>query len=269
MKTSIIAEIGWNHMGNMRLAEEMIISAKASGCEIAKFQTWKVERLADGEWDHDGRREIYKNAELSYEKHEFLKNICSDNSIEFLSSAFSVQDAQLLKKLNCESIKIPSFEVNNFKLLEYSKNNFKRIFISTGTATKEEILKVKDFFSKWDGKLIVMHCVSAYPCKPERINLPRIAHLKNHFDDVGFSDHTQGIKSTISSISFNPIFIEKHFTIDQNLPGRDNKFAILPSDMKFLSEYIKDREKNLIDLGIDYQDIEESSRKYYRGRFNG
>ena len=114
-----------------------------------------------------------------------------------------------------------------------------------------------------------MHCVSAYQCKPERINLPRISHLKHLFENVGFSDHTQGIKSTISSVNFNPLFIEKHFTIDQNLPGRDNKFAILPSDMKFLTDYINDREKNLIDLGIDYQDIEESSRKYYRGRFNG
>jgi len=269
MKTSIIAEIGWNHMGDMNLAEEMIKSAKVSGCEIAKFQTWRVERLTNGEWDNDGRREIYQNAELSYEKHIFLKKICLENSIEFLSSAFSVKDAELINKLNCDSIKIPSFEVNNFKLLDYCKNNFKRIFISTGTATKEEILKVKDFFINWEGKLIVMHCVSAYPCKPERINLPRISHLKNYFKYVGFSDHTQGIKSTISSISFDPVFIEKHFTIDHNLPGRDNKFAILPTEMKFLTEFISDRERNLIDLGIDYQDIEESSRKYYRGRFDG
>ena len=269
MTISIIAEIGWNHMGDMDLAEKMIKGAKESGCKIAKFQTWKVSRLGPGEWDNDGRREIYKNAELSYEKHEFLKKKCSDNSIEFLSSAFSVDDAELLKTLNCESIKIPSFEVNNIELLQFCKKNFKRIFVSTGTATEKEIIILKDLFSDWNGELIVMHCVSAYPCYAEKINLPRISHLREYFKNVGFSDHTQGIKSTISSVNFEPLFIEKHFTIDQNLPGRDNKFAILPKEMKFLTEYIDERNKNLIDLGIDYQKIEEDSRQFYRGRFDG
>ena len=269
MTISIIAEIGWNHMGDMDLAEKMIKGAKESGCKIAKFQTWKVSRLTAGEWDDDGRRDIYKNAELSYEKHEFLKQKCAENSIEFLSSAFSVNDAELLKKLDCDSIKIPSFEVNNYHLLNFCKDNFKRIFVSTGTATEKEIIKLKDLFNNWLGELIVMHCVSAYPCLADRINLPRISHLREYFNKVGFSDHTQGIKSTISSVNFEPLFIEKHFTIDQSLPGRDNKFAILPGDMKFLTDYIEERDKNLIDLGIDYQEIEETSRKFYRGRFDG
>ena len=149
------------------------------------------------------------------------------------------------------------------------QKNFKRIFVSTGTATEKEIIILKDLFSDWNGELIVMHCVSAYPCYADKINLPRISHLREYFKNVGFSDHTQGIKSTISSVNFEPLFIEKHFTIDQNLPGRDNKFAILPKEMKFLTEYIDERNKNLIDLGIDYQKIEEDSRQFYRGRFDG
>ena len=97
MNTEIIAEIGWNHMGNMELASKMIKKAKESGADYAKFQTWKVERLKSGEWDNDGRRNIYENAELSKEDHEFLIKECNKNKIEFLSSAFSVEDAALFR----------------------------------------------------------------------------------------------------------------------------------------------------------------------------
>tara|TARA_B100001989_G_scaffold250989_1_gene229202 strand:+ start:149 stop:964 length:816 start_codon:yes stop_codon:yes gene_type:complete len=261
MKTLIIAEIGWNHMGNMDLAEQMIFRAKDSGADIAKFQTWKVTRLKNGEWDSDGRREIYNNAELSLEDHLFLKAKCKEYSIGFLSSAFSVEDAILLHEIGCDSIKIPSFEVSNIKLLEYCKANFKKLFLSTGTATEKEIIDVKNLFQGWHGQLTVMHCVSAYPCEAVNINLPRILHLRQYFQNVGFSDHTQGIKSTISSINLNPIAIEKHFTIDRSLPGRDNQFAILPDDMKFITDYILGMNQSMIDHGINYQEIEDSSRK--------
>jgi len=269
MKNSLIAEIGWNHMGDMNIAEKMIIKAKESGADFAKFQTWQVKRLTDGEWDNDGRREIYNNAELTEDKHIFLKEKCLENSIGFLSSAFSIEDAKLLKKLECSSIKIPSFEVSNINLLQYCKDNFERIYLSTGTANSKEINVVNELFMNWENELIVMHCVSAYPCAKENINLPRIKHLKKIFKNVGFSDHTQGINSTLSSIYLNPIAIEKHFTIDKSLPGRDNKFAILPEEMKLLSDFILDFNKSMIDHGIDFQDIEKQSRDFYRGRFDG
>ena len=268
MKPIIIAEIGWNHMGDMILAKDMIAKAKESGASIAKFQTWQVSRLKEGEWDNDGRKEIYCKAELSEEKHKFLIKTCDENNIGFMSSAFSVTDAQLLKKLECKNVKIPSFEINNLELLNYVKENFREIYISTGTATEEEIIQVKNLFSNWSGKLIVMHCVSAYPCEAKNINLPRIEHLRQYFDHVGFSDHTQGIKTTLSSTNLSPVAIEKHFTINKNLPGRDNKFAILPEEMLFLTTYLEEKELSMIDHGIDYQDIESSSRLFYRGRFD-
>ena len=269
MKPTLIAEIGWNHMGDMVIAEKMIKKAKEAGCDIAKFQTWQVNRLKSGEWDKDGRREIYNNAELSEEKHYFLKKKCQENSIDFLSSAFSIEDAKLLIKIGCKAIKIPSFEVSNIELLNFCKNNFDKIYLSTGTANRKEIEEVHELFKGWQKTLIVMHCVSSYPCTSNNINLPRILHLREFFENVGFSDHTQGIKSTISSINLNPVAIEKHFTIDKDLPGRDNKFAIMPEEMKFLSEYIEVFNSSMIDHGIDYQEIEISSRNSYRGRFDG
>lgn len=269
MKPEIIAEIGWNHMGDMNLASEMIKAAKVSGANIAKFQTWKVDRLKDGEWDNDGRRTIYENAELSLENHIYLINQCQNEGIEFMSSAFSVADAKLLVSLKCKKIKIPSFEVNNLELLDFCKKNFGTIYISTGTANKDEINQLSSFFKNWTGKLIVMHCVSAYPCNAENINLPRINHLRKFFKNVGFSDHTQGTLTSIASIMQDPVAIEKHFTIDHNLPGRDNKFAILPSEMKQIADFIHVNNDSMIDHGLDYQDIELASRETYRGRFNG
>lgn len=269
MRPEIIAEIGWNHMGDMNLASKMIKAAKKSGADIAKFQTWKVSRLKDGEWDNDGRRSIYENAELSKEQHLFLIEVCRKENIEFMSSAFSVEDAKLLSNLNCKKIKIPSFEVNNFELLDFCKKHFFIIYVSTGTANKDEILKLSNFFKGWDGKLIVMHCVSAYPCNSEKINLPRINHLREFFKNVGFSDHTQGTLSTISSIFLNPLAIEKHFTIDHDLPGRDNKFAILPSQLKEITDFIEVNRNSMTDHGLDFQSIELASRESYRGRFDG
>tara|TARA_S200000501_G_scaffold100590_1_gene94116 strand:- start:3971 stop:4780 length:810 start_codon:yes stop_codon:yes gene_type:complete len=269
MDPIIIAEIGWNHMGDMSLAKKMIIKAKESGCKIAKFQTWNVSRLKNGEWDNDGRREIYNSAELSKEDHYLLKETCLKNSIQFLSSAFSIKDAELLKEIDCKSVKIPSFEVSNLDLLEFCKNNFEKLYISTGTASEKEIVELEKTFRNWLGDLVVMHCVSAYPCTSENINLPRINHLRKYFKNVGFSDHTQGIKTTISSLNMHPIAIEKHFTIDKNLPGRDNKFAILPNEMKYLTEYIIEMNNSMIDHGLEYQPIEVQSREFYRGRFNG
>lgn len=269
MKPEIIAEIGWNHMGDMDLASKMIKAAKDSGATIAKFQTWKVSRLKNGDWDSDGRRNIYENAELSLDQHNYLIDTCKKEKIEFMSSAFSVEDAKLLASLNCKKIKIPSFEVNNFELLDFCKQNFSIIYVSTGTANKEEILELSKFFEKWIGKLVVMHCVSAYPCNPENINLPRINHLRKFFKYVGFSDHTQGTLSTISSIFLEPVAIEKHFTIDHNLPGRDNKFAILPNQMREINNFIDVNKNSMNDHGLDFQNIELASRDSYRGRFNG
>tara|TARA_B100000886_G_C20426782_1_gene494530 strand:- start:2095 stop:2901 length:807 start_codon:yes stop_codon:yes gene_type:complete len=264
--TKIIAEIGWNHMGDMELARHMISAAYDSGADYAKFQTWRVSRLTKGAWDNDGRREIYEKAELSEEKHIYLINVCKEKNIKFLSSAFSLEDAELLKYLNCEEIKIPSFECTNFPLINYCMENFSKVIISTGTANEQEI---SDLSNKVDQeKTVIMHCVSSYPCEPQNANLPRITELKKYFNHVGFSDHTQGINVSCVSMEYDVEIIEKHFTIDHELPGRDNKFALLPEDFVKLTKFKNDRNSANQFLGINYQPIEKDSRENYRKRFD-
>ena len=267
--TKLIAEIGWNHMGDMKLAKEMISAARESGADFAKFQTWSVDRLKSGVWDTDGRREIYEKAELNLDKHFELKDYCDKVGIGFMSSVFSEKDAKLLSKVVTDYVKIPSFESNNGKLINYCSRNFDELIISTGTRTLEEIKTITKYLHINEIEFTLLHCVSSYPCSFEIVNLPRLYDLRE-IHKIGFSDHTEGIEASVIALSqFNLKYIEKHFTIDNDLPGRDNKFAILPDKLKRLKEYIDIHAKVTLDHGSDYQECELDSRENYTGRFDG
>jgi sialic acid synthase SpsE len=205
------------------------------------------------------RREIYEKAELSKQDHIELIEYCNQIGIKFLSSVFSIPDAKLLKKLGCTEVKIPSFESRNYELIKYCGKHFKTVFMSTGTSTLDEIKESKRHFGTaiW----YLMHCVSTYPCDYSIANLPKMISLKKMHDRVGYSDHIQGIDSAKIAIGFGAQVIEKHFTIDNNLPGRDNKFAILPHELLGLTQYISYINDMMIDHGTGYNKLEADSRK--------
>lgn len=263
-KINIIAEIGWNHMGSISLAEKMIKAAKSSGADYAKFQTWKVKNLRPGPWDNDGRKEIYTKAELNKEQYLKLKKICVRNKIKFLTSLFNPDDYDLISHLNCNEIKIPSPENRNRKLLQFCKKKFSKIFLSTGAASVQEIKK--SFKLIKDKNVTLMHCVSAYPCKDRDSNILRINKLKKISKHVGLSDHTKDILSSVLTLPLGICLIEKHFTIDNKLPGRDNKFAILPGELKTLRKNI-DRYLDMIKAKSNFIKEEVEIRKLYTSRW--
>ena len=115
----------------------------------------------------------------------------------------------------------------------------------------------------------LLHCVSSYPTEPKNCNLPRINSLKKICDKVGFSDHTKGAEVTKISLEYDLDVIEKHFTLDQSLPGRDNKFSILPEQLKELSEYMEIKKQMNTDCGDGYLKCEQEARDIMTGRFNG
>ncbi len=266
LKVDLIAEIGWNHMGDMEIAKSMVENAALNGASVAKFQTWSVSRLKEGEWDKDGRRQIYEKAELTKEKHEVLIAYCKQLNIRFLSSCFSKEDAQLLTELGQLEVKVPSFEVRNLELIQFCLDNFNHVIISTGTADLGDIIQLSKLTKGYN--VTIMHCVSAYPCLHSEANLPRIKLLKEYFNTVGYSDHVPGIAASVISLEYGPTLIEKHFTTDHSLPGRDNKFAILPSELKELSSIISLRNECNHSHGMNYRPCEDSSRHFYSGRFN-
>jgi N,N'-diacetyllegionaminate synthase len=240
--TKVIAEIGWNFLGDINLAKEMISAAKESGADFAKFQTWSTKDLIKGPWHKDNRINLYKKAELSEIDHYELNEYCKKVKINFLTSVFNKKYLNFLKYLKLKTVKVASMEITNFELLKELNKLYQNIIISTGASKIEEVKKIFNYIDK--KKCILMHCVSAYPTPAENVNLPRIKFLKKICGKIGYSGHMEGISDALGSLEYDPIYIEKHFTIDKKLPGRDNQLSILPSEMKILTDYIKDRKKN-------------------------
>ena len=266
-KLGIIAEIGWNHMGNMELAEEMILAAQLAGATTVKFQFWDPELLRAGSWDTDGRREIYNKAKLSVEHVLRLKAIAEKNNCEFLISVFGTKGARKIFDLGIDKVKIPSHEIANRSLLKFCSLNFKEVIVSSGASKVSEVKEALSILRSGQAHYNIMHCVSAYPCKPEDINLPRINWLKSLHNDVGFSDHTGSTVIPVTAVCLGCNLIEKHFTTDKSLPGRDNKFALNPKEFKEMVLNIREAESGLMPRGEEFQFIERDIVENYRGRW--
>ena len=263
----LIAEIGWNHMGDMELAKKMIKDAADAGADYCKFQTWSESQLRKGSWDNDGRREIYKKAELTNEQHYELFEYCKKNKTNFLTTIFNINDVEFLSKVNNKIIKIGSPEVHNKDLIIKCLEKFEIVLLSTGASKWTEIEELKKLNKKQN--LILFHCVSSYPCLAENINIPRMNELKTITDKVGYSGHYSGVEDAIIALCNGASYIEKHFTIDNDLPGRDNKFAILPEQFQIIKNF-RDKLKVMItNKGLDLQDCEYDIYNNVRGRWSG
>ena len=269
MNCKVIAEIGWNFMGDMDLAEEMIVSAKASGADIAKFQYWNPSKLKPGPWDTDGRSEIYRAAALNEEKIRLLMRLCDENHIEFLISAFNASDASFISNIGIKKLKIPSHEVANTSLHIFAANNFREVYVSLGAGTSVEVEKACKIYIGVKKELfwVGMHCVSSYPCGLEQATLPRLRYLRDLCQNLGYSDHTSDVVTPALSIPYGSCVIEKHFTINKELPGRDNKFALNPVEFSQMVQNIRNAEKSCFYHGPEPRDIEADTMKNYRGRW--
>lgn len=263
----IIAEIGWNHMGEATLAEEMISAASESGANIVKFQYWNPEYLKKGSWDDDGRREIYNKAALNQEKIVGLVELSKKYNCEFLISVFGTIGAKLIHDLGQRTIKIPSHETTNLKLIEFCSNNFSHIYFSAGASSEKEVYEAVEILKSGSSSFNIMHCVSSYPCPNEKINLSRMAWLGSLSNDIGFSDHTSSTVIPAIAVTYGATAIEKHFTTDNNLPGRDNKNALEPKAFKEMVNNIYESISALKPLGNGYLDIEADTIENYRGRW--
>ena len=263
--TYLIAEIGWNFLGNLNLAKKMINEAKKSGADFVKFQIWNPKNLKKGAWDNDGRKEIYKKAFLNKQKFKILFDYSKRNKIKCFASIFSETELKDYLSITKDFIKIPSHEAYNLNLIKECMKKFKFVFISCGCLTYKELKKITKL-TKFKN-VILMHCVSSYPLISKNCNFKKFDYLKKFSNKIGYSGHYQGVDDALFAIEKNAIIIEKHFTINNKLPGRDNKFALLPKDFKFLSNYIKNKKDFQIDKGLNVQKCEKDIYKNYRGRW--
>jgi N,N'-diacetyllegionaminate synthase len=263
----IIVEIGWNFLGKLGLAKKMIDAAAKSGAKYLKFQIWDPKNLKKGPWDNDGRRAIYEKAYLDEKKFRLIYDYSKKKNLIAFASVFNLEGLKILKKVSNEYIKIPSVEAYNHELIEVALKNFKNVYVSTGALTYKELLSLKKF-RKYKN-FYPLHCVSIYPLNLQDTNFKKFFFLKKNFKIIGYSGHYHGIDDAIYAISHGAKFVEKHFTIDNKLKGRDNKFAILPYELKFLINYFKNShiiETSKLTKGVLKKEKDVYSN--YRGRWN-
>ena len=263
-KPIIVAEIGWNFLGNIKLAKKMITMAKASGADAVKFQLWNPKNLKPGAWDNDGRRKLYLKSYLDYKKFKLLYRFSKKLGIECFGSVFSYQDLEIHKNINRRIIKIPSSEAYDFKLIKLALKHFSKVIVSTGALSP---LELKRLYQIRTNKLILLHCVSSYPLDNKNINFYKFKFLMKKFKNVGYSGHAKGINDAIWAIANGACLIEKHFTVDNNLKGRDNKFSILPKELSKVVDFKNFHHDSNSKKTLNILKCEKDVVKNYRGRW--
>lgn len=266
-KSYIVAEIGWNFLGDINLAKKMILSAKKSGADAVKFQIWNPKNLKEGSWNNDGRRRLYEKSFLDKKKYKLLYYFSKKNKINCFASVWSIEDLKVLSSVSKEIVKIPSPEAYNLSLIGEALKVFKNVVLSVGCLSHNELKKLFKF--KKSNKLIVLHCVSTYPLKPEDCNFKKFHYLKKKFQNVGYSGHLHGIEDAVYALANKAVMIEKHFTTNKNLQGRDNKFSLTQNDISKICD-LRDKFYSFnIDRGLGIQKKERDIFKNYRGRWQG
>jgi len=256
----VIAEAGVNHNGDLDLARQLVDVAVSAGADAVKFQSFNAEAIAATDapkanyqlattTPEQSQFEMLRKLELSRDAHYALKSYCDVKGITFLSTPFDEQSVDLLESLSVPAYKISSGDLTNLPLIEYVSRKKKPLIVSTGMATLEEVATAVETVQKAGcNELILLHCVSNYPALPDEANLRAMKLMEREFaGPVGFSDHTEGIAVSLAAVALGAAVIEKHFTIDRNLPGPDHQASLEPTEFSSLVTGIRTIERALGD----------------------
>lgn len=256
-RTLIIAEAGVNHNGDLDLAKRLIDAAAEAGADLVKFQTFsanrqvtKVAAKADYQLQATGntesQQEMLRRLELSEAMHRELIEHCAIRKIGFFSTGFDIESVDLLVKLGQDHFKIPSGEITNLPYLRHIGQLGKTVILSTGMASLGEIeaaIEVLEQAGTPRPAITVLHCTTEYPTPMSEVNLRAMQSIRNAFKvAVGYSDHTQGIEVAIAAVAMGAAVIEKHFTLDRNLPGPDHQASLEPAELAAMVAAIRNIE---------------------------
>jgi N,N'-diacetyllegionaminate synthase len=261
-QTLIIAEAGVNHNGDLVRAKQLIDAAAKAGADLVKFQTFCANRLVTrtatkAEYqtqttdNKESQHEMLRRLELSAKMHEALIEHCAARNIGFFSTAFDIESIDLLVSLGQDHFKIPSGEITNLPYLRHIGRLGQAVILSTGMATLGEIESAIDVLEQAGtprANITVLHCTTEYPTPMAEVNLRAMRSIQRAFGvDVGYSDHTPGIEVAIAAVAMGASVIEKHFTMDRNLPGPDHKASLEPEDLMAMVAAIRNIEVALGD----------------------
>jgi len=259
-RTLVIAEAGVNHNGDLALAKNLVDIAVDAGADIVKFQSFKAELQAtkiaskaayqlETTDVEESQYEMLQKLELTVEMHEHLYQYCGEKGVGFLSTAFDVDSADLLRNLGVTMFKIPSGEITNVPLLKHIGSFCGSIILSTGMANLGEIefaLEVLEAGGMQRDRITILHCNTAYPTPYEDVDLRAMETISKAFGiSVGYSDHSLGIEVPIAAVALGASVIEKHFTSSRRLPGPDHKASLEPQELRSMITAIRNVEASL------------------------
>ncbi len=272
----IIAEAGVNHNGDIRLALELVEAAKDAGADAIKFQLFRVEEQISGsaptaeyQKEHTGSAnmtEMAKTYDLAWDAHYQILDHCHLNDIQYMASCFDTQAVDFYIGLGGQAIKVGSGELTNHPLLDYMSGKGIPILLSTGMSTLGEIEDaVSCIREAGNSPLALFHCVSNYPTVPESANLRAIQTLERTFSvPTGFSDHTLGSSTAIAAVALGACMLEKHFTLDKQLPGPDHAMSMSLKELKNYIDLVRQTEASLGDGRKELQPGESEVQKVAR-----
>ncbi|WP_432738817.1 N-acetylneuraminate synthase family protein [Maridesulfovibrio sp. FT414] len=241
-----IAEAGVAHFGSMEKAHRLVdlaVEAKADAVKFQIFQTDELISSASGEW-----KDRLRSKELPYQAFSEIADYCAHKGITFLATAHDEPSLNFLDTLNVPAYKIGSGEVSNWPFLEMIASRGKPVILSTGMYTAENIADALNIFHKASNpQIAVLHCVTSYPTPPSDVNLRAMAFIKDKFRVVtGFSDHTEGFHIPLAAVALGAQVIEKHITLDFNIPNaQDWKVSCGPDNLGLFISQIRDIEDSL------------------------
>jgi N,N'-diacetyllegionaminate synthase len=258
MKTLVIAEAGVNHNGDMEKARALVDVAADAGADFVKFQTFTADKLVSAsapkaEYQkqstgaQESQYEMIRKLELTHAMHDELIAHCARRGVRFFSTAFDLDSLDYLAGLGLDRFKVPSGEITNLPYLRRMGSYRRPVILSTGMSNMQEIgdaLRVLENAGTKRSDITVLHCNTEYPTPMRDVNLRAMLSIRDEFGvDVGYSDHTPGIEVSLAAVALGATVIEKHFTLDKNLPGPDHLASLEPDELRALVRGIRNVEE--------------------------
>ena len=251
-KPLIIAEISGNHSQSKKKFLSLILKSHENGADLVKIQTYEPQdltiksftkgfKIKKGTWRGQYLWNLYKKAHTPFKWHKDAFDLAKRKNINLFSTPFSKRGVDLLESFKVPLYKVSSFEIIDHKLIDLIAKTRKPIIISTGLSKINEIQNAIKIINKYHNKIIILHCVSEYPTKPEKVNFKRINILKKKFKNlpIGLSDHTDNIYSSVLALSYGIVAIEKHVKLNLQSKTVDSSFSIDLNQLNKLSQLIK------------------------------
>jgi len=251
----VVAEIGINHNGDLKVAKKLIDAAYIAGCDAVKFQKRtpntcvpleQRDKMRETPWGYISYLEYRHRMEFGKDEFQEIDRYCREKDLIWFSSCWDVESVNFMEKFDPPAYKIPSALLTNVELLKRVRATGRPLILSTGMSTMDDIEQaVKELSTD---QLVLTHCTSTYPCPRDELNLRLVSTLRQRFDcPIGYSGHETGLATTVAAVALGAAYVERHITLDRAMWGSDQAASVEPTGVQRLVKDIRAAEEALGD----------------------